>query len=57
MRNAEKIYGNELGILSLNNISNLDALIESKKFIGKGGSKQQAEQDAATKLLDALNIN
>ncbi len=33
------------------------SLIESKKFIGKGGSKQQAEQDAATKLLDALNIN
>ena len=29
----------------------------SKKFIGVGNSKQQAEQDGATKLLSNKNIN
>ena len=29
----------------------------SKKFIGIGGSKQQAEQNAAAKLLKDNNIN
>ena len=30
---------------------------DSKQFIGVGNSKQQAEQDAATKLLKYKNIN
>ena len=30
---------------------------DSKQFIGSGNSKQQAEQDAATKLLKYKNIN
>ena len=29
----------------------------SKEFIGTGGSKQQAEQSAATKLIKDKNIN
>ena len=29
----------------------------SKKFIGEGNSKQQAEQDGAAKLLKIKNIN
>ena len=29
----------------------------SKKFIGEGNSKQQAEQDGASKLLKIKNIN
>ena len=30
---------------------------DSKQFIGVGNSKQQAEQDAAAKLLKYKNIN
>ena len=30
---------------------------ESRKFIGLGNSKKQAEQDAASKLLKDININ
>ena len=33
------------------------SITDSKKFIGSGSSKQQAEQDAATKLLKYKNIN
>jgi len=33
------------------------SITDSKKFIGSGNSKQQAEQDAATKLLKYKNIN
>ena len=33
------------------------SISESKQFIGTGGSKQQAEQDGATKLLNNKNIN
>ena len=29
----------------------------SKQFIGEGNSKQEAEQDGATKLLNNKNIN
>ena len=33
------------------------SIVGSKRFIGKGNSKQQAEQDGATKLLKEMNIN
>ena len=33
------------------------SIVGAKQFIGTGGSKQQAEQDAATKLLEGKNIN
>ena len=33
------------------------SIIGSKKFVGKGNSKQQAEQDGAAKLLKHKNIN
>ena len=33
------------------------SIIGSKKFIGIGNSKQQAEQDGASKLLKYKNIN
>ena len=33
------------------------SIIGSKKFVGKGNSKQQAEQDGAAKLLKYKNIN
>ena len=33
------------------------SIIGSKKFVGVGNSKQQAEQDGATKLLKYKNIN
>ena len=33
------------------------SIIGSKQFIGTGGSKQQAEQNAAAKLLEGKNIN
>ena len=32
-------------------------LIGSKQFVGTGGSKQEAEQNAAAKLLKDKNIN
>ena len=33
------------------------SIVGSKRFIGKGNSKQQAEQDGASKLLKENNIN
>ena len=33
------------------------SIVGSKQFIGIGGSKQQAEQNAAAKLLEGKNIN
>ena len=33
------------------------SIVGTKQFIGTGGSKQQAEQDAAAKLLEGKNIN
>ena len=33
------------------------SIVGSKKFVGIGNSKQQAEQDGATKLLKDENIN
>ena len=33
------------------------SMIGSKKFVGLGNSKQQAEQDGAAKLLKYKNIN
>ena len=32
-------------------------IVGSKRFIGEGNSKQQAEQDGASKLLKEQNIN
>ena len=33
------------------------SIVGTKQFIGTGGSKQQAEQNAASKLLEGKNIN
>ena len=33
------------------------SIIGSKQFVGTGGSKQEAEQNAAAKLLKDKNIN
>jgi ribonuclease III len=33
------------------------SIVGTKKFIGVGGSKQQAEQDGAKQLLKSININ
>jgi len=33
------------------------SIVGTKKFIGEGKSKQQAEQDGALKLLNEKNIN
>lgn len=33
------------------------SIVGSKRFVGEGNSKQQAEQDGASKLLKEININ
>ena len=43
----------ELNRLSMRSVS----IVGTKKFIGEGKSKQQAEQDGALKLLNEKNIN
>ena len=38
-------------------IDDLDRIINSKKYVGEGRSKQQAELNAASKLLEQIDIN
>ena len=46
-----------ISFLSLNVKAYANIPCNSKQFVGVGSSKQQAEQDGATKLLNNENIN